>query len=77
MDPLIKSGSGTTSDVFVGRLAAVDKVPVCHVDENGNFKLLNLNERAVRPHLAHGDGVPGGAPYPATQLTCSTMTATK
>jgi len=32
-----------------------DKVDVCHVDEDGVYKVLSVNERALAGHLAHGD----------------------
>lgn len=41
--------------------ADADRVPICHLDEQGVFTLLNVSARgnAVNAHLGHGDGVPG------------------
>jgi len=35
------------------------KVDVCHVDEVGEYKLINVSERAVERLLARGDSLPG------------------
>jgi hypothetical protein len=36
------------------------KVDVCHLDDEGNYKLLSIAGPALQAHLDHGDGVPGG-----------------
>lgn len=36
------------------------KVEACHLDDEGNYKLLSIAEPALKAHLKHGDGVPGG-----------------
>lgn len=39
-----------------------NKTEVCHLDEDSNaFKLITIADPAFDAHLAHGDGVPGGA----------------
>lgn len=50
----------TLSLVFVGFSVPVSakapvKVSVCHIDENGNYKLLSVSEKALKAHLSHGD----------------------
>ena len=35
------------------------KVDVCHLDDDGAFRLINVNGNASPAHLAHGDGQPG------------------
>ena len=35
------------------------KVNVCHVTGNGTYRLINISEKAVPAHLAHGDALPG------------------
>lgn len=34
---------------------------VCHQQGNGSYALLSVSGQAVNAHVAHGDGVPGGA----------------
>ena len=36
------------------------KVDVCHLDDEGNYKLLSIAGPALQAHLNHGDGLPGG-----------------
>jgi len=36
------------------------KVDVCHVKGNGSYHLINVSEKALPAHLAHGDGQVGG-----------------
>lgn len=37
------------------------KADVCHRDEDGGVKLINVSTNAVPAHMAHGDGQPGMA----------------
>jgi len=39
--------------------AQATKVNVCHVTGNGGLKLLNIGNKALAAHLAHGDATPG------------------
>lgn len=32
-----------------------EKVQICHIDENGDYKLIEVSANAVDAHLAHGD----------------------
>jgi hypothetical protein len=34
-------------------------VAICHVDDMGKYKLINVSANAQKAHLAHGDGLPG------------------
>jgi hypothetical protein len=38
---------------------APSKLDVCHLDEEGFSQLINVSERSLPAHLAHGDGLPG------------------
>ena len=38
-----------------------DKVAVCHSDDDGTFRLIEVGAPALPAHIRHGDGVPGGA----------------
>lgn len=40
---------------------AKDKVPVCHVDGQGNYSLITVAEPALKGHEKHGDAQPGDA----------------
>ena len=40
-----------------------EKVDVCHVDDEGNVKKINVNGNAVAGHLGHDDGRPGDGTY--------------
>jgi hypothetical protein len=46
----------STSLVMAGRPPKVD---VCHSTGSGKYILINISERALPAHLAHGDGLPG------------------
>ena len=46
--------------VPVAASAGASKVDVCHARGNGDYHLINVSDRALRGHLGHGDGVPGG-----------------
>lgn len=35
------------------------KVDVCHVDDEGNYNLINVSDNAIDKHIAHGDATPG------------------
>jgi len=37
--------------------AKKDKINVCHLKGNGNYKIININKNALPAHLAHGDMV--------------------
>lgn len=37
------------------------KQDVCHLSSTGDYRLINISENAFDQHVAHGDGVPGGA----------------
>jgi hypothetical protein len=37
------------------------KVEVCHQRGNGSYVLINISDKALQSHLAHGDGAPGAA----------------
>ncbi|HSP73155.1 MAG TPA: hypothetical protein VLN26_12345, partial [Gaiellaceae bacterium] len=39
--------------------AGTVKVDVCHLQGNGSYNLINISEKAVPAHVAHGDGLPG------------------
>src|SRR5215831_13565688 len=41
--------------------ASLDKVKVCHLNDVGSFMPINVSASALPAHLAHGDGLPGGA----------------
>ena len=41
-------------------LAGQEKVPVCHLDEDGNYILINIADPAVEKHIEHGDEIAGG-----------------
>ncbi|MBI5600458.1 MAG: hypothetical protein HY944_02705 [Gemmatimonadetes bacterium] len=45
--------------------ATASKVAVCHVDELGAYKLINISVNAKKAHLAHGDGQPGEGGFSA------------
>lgn len=63
-----------------------DKVAVCHSDDDGTFRLIEVGAPALPAHIRHGDGAPGGAvpgrpgfvfdeacaPVPAALFTCTT-----
>jgi hypothetical protein len=36
-------------------LARSNKADICHVDDEGNIKLINVSKNAVQAHLRHGD----------------------
>jgi len=36
-----------------------DKVGICHMDDLGGYKLIQVSSKALPAHLAHGDGLPG------------------
>ena len=38
-------------------IAKQHKVDVCHVDEDGVFRKINISVRAVTAHIAHGDEI--------------------
>ena len=40
--------------------AGQEKVPVCHLDEDGNYILINIADPAVEKHIEHGDEIAGG-----------------
>ena len=42
------------------------KTGVCHLDEYGNYQLINIADPAVQAHLAHGDVMPGTGGFDAT-----------
>ena len=37
------------------------RVKVCHLKRNGSYVLITIARRALRSHLRHGDGRPGGS----------------
>lgn len=41
--------------------APAPKVDVCHLDDMGNYILINISENAFQAHVDHGDGGPGDA----------------
>ena len=41
-----------------GPAAAGDKVEVCHVEGNGSYHVVEVNENALDAHLNHGDHLP-------------------
>lgn len=41
--------------------APAPKVDVCHLDDMGNYILINISENAFQAHLDHGDKGPGDA----------------
>lgn len=53
--------------VIIGLLLAMSipaaaggtKVDVCHIEGNGDFHLININENAYQTHVDHGDASPG------------------
>ena len=58
-------GSLLVGLVIIGGLstgrAASQKEDVCHLTDDGSFRLITVDASAVPSHLNHGDGVPGGA----------------
>lgn len=50
--------------------AKESKVGVCHVDDMGKYRLINVSGNALKAHLAHGDGQPGANGFGAD---CSTV----
>ena len=44
---------------LVMSLAQASKVDICHLDDDGRFKLTNVSANALSAHLDHGDGLPG------------------
>ena len=49
----------------IARAAPANKVEICHFNADGDpdapvWELLEVNNKAVSKHRAHGDGVPGG-----------------
>ncbi|NIQ52394.1 MAG: hypothetical protein GWN71_02715, partial [Gammaproteobacteria bacterium] len=44
-----------------GLASAMSKVDVCHVDEDGAYRLITIAEAAYVTHLGHGDASPGDA----------------
>jgi hypothetical protein len=38
-------------------LSAPERVMVCHVEGNGSAHVIEISERAVEAHLAHGDSL--------------------
>jgi hypothetical protein len=41
-------------------LAGADKSEVCHINSQGEYSLINVDDNSFDKHLAHGDGTPGG-----------------
>ncbi len=41
--------------------APAPKVDICHLAGNGSYHVINVSQRSLATHLAHGDGLPGGA----------------
>lgn len=65
--------------------AKAPKVDVCHLGDNGEYVLININENALQAHLDHGDAVAGGdeldeecVPFPESSaiLTFTSVSAT-
>lgn len=38
--------------------AKLPKIDICHLDDEGNYNLININGNAQQSHLAHGDILP-------------------
>ena len=50
-----------SSVLLASRIAAAkaDKMDVCHIDDMGNYKLINVSTNAWKAHEGHGDKLPG------------------
>lgn len=46
-----------TEDALYKAKKAKQKVNVCHLDDEGNYKIINISQNALPAHLAHGDMV--------------------
>lgn len=42
--------------------ARAPKVEVCHLEGNGSYHKISVNENSLPAHLAHGDGLPASDP---------------
>lgn len=77
---------GFTTPASAGGKA--NKVDVCHVDDDGIYKLISVSQKAQKAHTEHGDGSPGGTvpgtidtfaddctiiPAPPTAVACATL----
>ena len=54
-----------------------DRVDVCHIDDEGNIKKINVNGNALAGHVGHGDGMPdehGSCDAPAPDPTIEVLT---
>ena len=49
-----------SQDLTIDNNAKKAKVDVCHLDDEGNYKLISIADPALDAHLNHGDGVPRG-----------------
>jgi hypothetical protein len=62
--PTAPTAPTTTGGAPVGSSGATvaaktDKAGVCHTNDEGDYKLLNVSGNALSAHLEHGDGQPG------------------
>lgn len=46
-------------EMALGRHATLPKVGICHLDDDGFSDFIDVSERSLPTHLAHGDGLPG------------------
>ena len=50
----------TPTEVPLGpSMAVLPKLQICHLRDNGLYKLINVSQNAVPEHFSHGDGLPG------------------
>lgn len=54
------SDAGGASFGTTGKGSKPNKMDICHLDDLGRYRLLNVSSKAWKAHEAHGDGIPGG-----------------
>jgi hypothetical protein len=76
-----------SADIDAGGTLSTDKklpkVDICHLDDDGNYVLINVNGNAEAAHLAHGDVLPNedgtcgpvDPPPPPPSTACVTFTS--
>jgi len=64
--------AGETAETYC--VAREDKVEICHLEGNGTFNLIEVDDSAVQAHLDHGDVYPdefGACPAPVEPQYCA------
>ena len=59
VDQPTEPGDGVLAPAAKSAKQGREKVDICHLDEDGVYRLISVAEPAVAAHLRHGDQIPG------------------